>query len=312
MDEIWRWDMWWLLVKMTDWILPWKHDWICVVSVHQISVWSFFRIAYSPCWSHFVFRIPDEMPGGLPPHVDFSMIAGDFLEVYRSSEKEWDCVATSFFIDTVWSHPRTSWQRPRAKQDHAWLSSKSGWSCKYDQQASNIVQYVERIHSLLADGGIWINLGPLLYHYSVQSPVVYSSTDLTDCFILKFQNGWNFHDQYHDEYLLHHNPWEGLPRCRLDWAVLFGIARCGASLWLWDSRWSWANMLLHTGQQYDIPLSPFNNRLDRLRRATWRYVLTKDSQDRIPTQWCTQFTIVLSLLPSRSRLAVGYALKPFS
>jgi carnosine N-methyltransferase len=47
------------------------------------------------------------MPGGLPPHVDFSMIAGDFLEVYRSSEKEWDCVATSFFIDTVWSHPRT-------------------------------------------------------------------------------------------------------------------------------------------------------------------------------------------------------------
>jgi hypothetical protein len=27
-------------------------------------------------------------------------------------------------------------------------------------------QYVEHIHNLLADGGIWINLGPLLYHYS--------------------------------------------------------------------------------------------------------------------------------------------------
>ncbi|KAJ1472434.1 N2227-like protein [Baffinella frigidus] len=25
--------------------------------------------------------IPDELPGGLPPNVDFSMVAGDFLEV---------------------------------------------------------------------------------------------------------------------------------------------------------------------------------------------------------------------------------------
>eukprot|EP00286_Rhodomonas_abbreviata_P028351 CAMPEP_0181293658 /NCGR_PEP_ID=MMETSP1101-20121128/3180_1 /TAXON_ID=46948 /ORGANISM="Rhodomonas abbreviata, Strain Caron Lab Isolate" /LENGTH=350 /DNA_ID=CAMNT_0023398255 /DNA_START=464 /DNA_END=1513 /DNA_ORIENTATION=+ len=76
--------------------------------------------------------VPDELPGGLPPSVDFSMVAGDFLEVYRGQHGEWDCVATSFFIDT----------------------------------ASNIVDYVEHIHSLLSDGGIWINLGPLLYHYT--------------------------------------------------------------------------------------------------------------------------------------------------
>jgi len=25
--------------------------------------------------------VPDELPGGLPPNVDFSMVAGDFLEV---------------------------------------------------------------------------------------------------------------------------------------------------------------------------------------------------------------------------------------
>ena len=87
--------------------------------------------------------VPDELPGGLPPNVDFSMVAGDFLEVYRNQVGEWDCVATCFFIDT----------------------------------ASNIVQYVEHIHSLLADGGIWINLGPLLYHYS-DSPDV-DSTELS-------------------------------------------------------------------------------------------------------------------------------------
>lgn len=87
--------------------------------------------------------VPDELPGGLPPNVDFSMVAGDFLEVYRNQAGEWDCVATCFFIDT----------------------------------ASNVVQYVEHIHSLLADGGIWINLGPLLYHYS-DSPDV-DSTELS-------------------------------------------------------------------------------------------------------------------------------------
>mmetsp|Transcript_9742 Transcript_9742/g.23111 ORF Transcript_9742/g.23111 Transcript_9742/m.23111 type:complete len:396 (+) Transcript_9742:369-1556(+) len=76
--------------------------------------------------------VPDELPGGLPANVDFSMVAGDFLEVYRGQVGEWDCVATSFFIDT----------------------------------ASNIVDYVQHIHSLLTDGGIWINLGPLLYHYT--------------------------------------------------------------------------------------------------------------------------------------------------
>mmetsp|Transcript_18237 Transcript_18237/g.59904 ORF Transcript_18237/g.59904 Transcript_18237/m.59904 type:complete len:412 (-) Transcript_18237:77-1312(-) len=87
--------------------------------------------------------VPDEMPGGLPPNVEFSMVAGDFLEVYRNQRGEWDCVATCFFIDT----------------------------------ASNVVQYVEHIHSLLADGGIWINLGPLLYHYSDSADV--DSTELS-------------------------------------------------------------------------------------------------------------------------------------
>jgi carnosine N-methyltransferase len=43
--------------------------------------------------------------------------------------------------------------------------------------ASNIVQYVEHIHKLLVDGGIWINLGPLLYHYTDSVDV--DSTELS-------------------------------------------------------------------------------------------------------------------------------------
>jgi carnosine N-methyltransferase len=44
----------------------------------------------------------------------------------------WDCVATCFFIDT----------------------------------ANNIIEYIEMIYKILKPGGIWINLGPLLYHYA--------------------------------------------------------------------------------------------------------------------------------------------------
>jgi carnosine N-methyltransferase len=71
------------------------------------------------------------------------MVAGDFLEVYKNQEGQWDSVVTCFFIDT----------------------------------ASNIVQYVEQIYNLLTPGGVWINHGPLLYHYT-DSPDV-DSTELS-------------------------------------------------------------------------------------------------------------------------------------
>ncbi|XP_054630828.1 carnosine N-methyltransferase [Dunckerocampus dactyliophorus] len=75
-------------------------------------------------------RFPDVNPQGLPQSSDFSMVAGDFLEVYSDADS-WDCVATCFFIDT----------------------------------AHNVIQYVETIWKILKPGGVWINLGPLLYHF---------------------------------------------------------------------------------------------------------------------------------------------------
>ncbi|RVW95639.1 Carnosine N-methyltransferase [Vitis vinifera] len=44
----------------------------------------------------------------------------------------WDAVVTCFFIDT----------------------------------AHNIVEYIEIISRILKDGGVWINFGPLLYHFA--------------------------------------------------------------------------------------------------------------------------------------------------
>ncbi|KAL6609686.1 hypothetical protein ACP70R_039655 [Stipagrostis hirtigluma subsp. patula] len=64
----------------------------------------------------------------------FSMCAGDFVEVYseESQESAWDAVVTCFFLDT----------------------------------AHNIVEYIEIVSKVLKDGGVWINLGPLLYHFA--------------------------------------------------------------------------------------------------------------------------------------------------
>jgi len=77
--------------------------------------------------------IPDECPcDSLPADCDFSMVAGEFVEVYSSQNDDWDSVITCFFIDT----------------------------------ANNIIQYIETIAKIIKPGGVWINFGPLLYHYS--------------------------------------------------------------------------------------------------------------------------------------------------
>ncbi|KAG8991336.1 hypothetical protein FRB90_001390 [Tulasnella sp. 427] len=94
--------------------------------------------------------LPDVCPSDLPQPSDFSLIAGDFTEIYSvtdedvrsgkitdkvSQEGKWNAVLTSFFIDT----------------------------------AKDIVEYLRIIHQLLAPGGVWINNGPLLYHFENDS-----------------------------------------------------------------------------------------------------------------------------------------------
>ncbi|KAG8068068.1 hypothetical protein GUJ93_ZPchr0005g16332 [Zizania palustris] len=77
---------------------------------------------------------PDIHPSSSEITEGFSMCAGDFVEVYNeeSQETAWDAVVTCFFLDT----------------------------------AHNIVEYIEIISKVLKDGGVWINLGPLLYHFA--------------------------------------------------------------------------------------------------------------------------------------------------
>lgn len=77
---------------------------------------------------------PDVDPSQIPPGVDFSMSAGDFTDIYSDEEYRdyFNCVTTCFFIDT----------------------------------AHNVVEYLETLDKTLKPGGLWINVGPLLYHFS--------------------------------------------------------------------------------------------------------------------------------------------------
>lgn len=80
--------------------------------------------------------IPDVCPGDhIDRDQDFSMCAGEFVEVYHNEKQEWDAVLTSYFIDT----------------------------------AKNIILYIRTIANILVEGGLWANLGPLLYHYAEMS-----------------------------------------------------------------------------------------------------------------------------------------------
>lgn len=77
---------------------------------------------------------PDIDPNELQEEASFSMAGGDFMEVYNAVEyiSSQDCVVTCFFMDC----------------------------------AHNILEFIEVIHRVLKTGGIWINLGPLLYHFA--------------------------------------------------------------------------------------------------------------------------------------------------
>jgi carnosine N-methyltransferase len=77
-------------------------------------------------------KIPDKLAlEVVPEDADFSMAAGEFTEIYRNEGESFDGVISCFFIDT----------------------------------ANNIFEYIDTIYTVLRRGGVWINYGPLLYHF---------------------------------------------------------------------------------------------------------------------------------------------------
>jgi carnosine N-methyltransferase len=81
---------------------------------------------------HPATELVKEASSKVPASERMSMSTGDFCVVYGRQDYagEFDAVATVFFIDT----------------------------------APNIIRYIEAVHNCLKPGGVWINLGPLLWH----------------------------------------------------------------------------------------------------------------------------------------------------
>lgn len=78
--------------------------------------------------------IPDVHPGTYASGAgSMSMTTGDFCDLYSSGEysEHFDAIATVFFIDT----------------------------------SANVIAYIETVRRCLKPGGLWINVGPLLWHF---------------------------------------------------------------------------------------------------------------------------------------------------
>ena len=76
------------------------------------------------------YNFPDE-DINLEGKGKIKMCCGDFTIIYKNKKNYYDCVITCFFIDT----------------------------------AKNVFEYIDIIEKTLKNGGIWINFGPLSYHW---------------------------------------------------------------------------------------------------------------------------------------------------
>ncbi|KAI9735384.1 MAG: hypothetical protein M1818_006579 [Claussenomyces sp. TS43310] len=92
----------------------------------------------------------DTLTGDAAPHArqqpgEMSMSASDFLLLYddASHQETYDAVATCFFLDT----------------------------------APNPIRYIQTIRNCLKLGGIWTNLGPLLWHFENNPPGKHGNSD---------------------------------------------------------------------------------------------------------------------------------------
>ncbi len=81
-----------------------------------------------------IFNIPDENINDIMNNNNYgkiNIIPGDFILSYKNKNNIYDGIITCFFLDT----------------------------------ANNIIQFIEIIYNILKKNGIWINFGPLLYHF---------------------------------------------------------------------------------------------------------------------------------------------------
>ncbi|KAA1118177.1 hypothetical protein PGT21_032974 [Puccinia graminis f. sp. tritici] len=109
----------------------------------SVDQWSIFPFIHSfsnlSSLDHLLkeVRFPDVVVPEVLNRQDFGISVGEFTEIFSNPDEhgKWDAIVTCFFLDT----------------------------------AQNIVEYLRIIYGILKSNGIWINLGPTLWHYESSS-----------------------------------------------------------------------------------------------------------------------------------------------
>lgn len=92
------------------------------------------RVVQIPDVDPFQLILGDDADRKEAPPNDFSMAAGEFVSIYSNPKEkgQWDAVVACFFLDA----------------------------------SPSIVEYLQVIHDMLKPGGVLVNFGPLLWHWS--------------------------------------------------------------------------------------------------------------------------------------------------
>lgn len=103
-------------------------------------------------------------PGG------FSLVAGDFEEVYGPSHWRRDAEGKYVAGSGAKSEGEGVKVEDRDGEEEEDDPNQFGRfgavvTCFFIDTARNILNYLRIIHGLLDEGGVWINLGPLLWHF---------------------------------------------------------------------------------------------------------------------------------------------------
>ncbi|KAK8850361.1 hypothetical protein IAR55_004279 [Kwoniella newhampshirensis] len=100
-------------------------------------------------------QIPDVCPSdvlGQGKGGNFSLVAGDFEEIY--GPQSWDL--------PIHSEEAEDMEEGKVNQKGRYGAVVT---CFFLDCARNVLNYLRIIHTILEDDGVWINLGPLLWHY---------------------------------------------------------------------------------------------------------------------------------------------------
>ncbi|KAH9818383.1 N2227-like protein-domain-containing protein [Melampsora americana] len=151
---------------------------IVATCIDQWSIYPFIHsLSNQTCQEDLLSEVkfPDKMSSIKFNAEDFGISMGDFTEIFTKPEEKglrvlgngsnnWNVILTCFFIDT----------------------------------AKNIVEYLRTIHHLLKPGGMWVNLGPTLWHYEGSSNPMDTSIelDVNEIKSLCQQMGFEFDPNY--------------------------------------------------------------------------------------------------------------------